>query len=89
MGLLVEMRGYINAIPDAATQRAVKKLTEIVEATVEQLDADMTANKNVFDAHTHAADGAESGAYNTSTPQSDTADKTANTASVFVDNVVA
>lgn len=54
-------------------------LYELLEAMITQM-ADV-ADK--FNNHTHAADGAEAGAYNTSRPQSDTEDKTQGTPSAI------
>lgn len=52
-------------------------LYELLSALVTQVE-DTRAKYN---AHTHAADGSEAGAYNTSRPQSDTEDLTQTTAS--------
>jgi|GEM_PF-4826526 len=67
---------FLNHIPDPATRDAVRKITNI-------LVADIKANNTKFDNHTHAADGSQGGAYNTSTPQSDAATVNAGTASAM------
>ena len=53
-------------------------LEEIWEVQNEIIDA-LTDIKTQFEAHTHGADGAEAGAYFTSIPKTDAADKTAGT----------
>lgn len=52
---------------NAAEGSAVYELARIVN----QLQAVVAELKADFNAHTHRADGAQAGAYNTSTPQSD------------------
>ncbi len=64
---LNELMGKAGALLDQS-HGGKANLHEILEAVVDQIDS-LT---DEFNAHTHRADGAQGGAYNSSMPQSDT-----------------
>ena len=68
-----------------------EELWQVVNELVDSITAvavDWAAMKVIFDAHTHNADGSESGSYYVSPPRSNTADVTAGTASVVAADTV-
>lgn len=77
---MAKVAQYINNVSDPATRQALQGIFDL-------LQADLAANKAKFDAHTHAADGAQVGAYFSSPPRTNAATVTAGTASTFNQNL--
>jgi hypothetical protein len=78
----MNIASYLNEIPCPATRAAVQKIFE-------QIVADMVANKATFDAHTHECNGADTGLYNCSTPDTTEGDAAvaATAAATFTTNI--